>query len=76
MDNWGWCTGTCTAGADDTEGCYTGYHDDAPGDQQDECNIEDCPSEGVSGSCLDGTVPGSVVNPWINYDGAIRILAE
>lgn len=74
MDNWGWCTGTCTAGADDTEGCYTGVTDYETGADQDECDIQDCPSEGNSASCDD--VDGGTVNPWINYDGAVYILAE
>ncbi len=75
MDNWGWCTGFCDAGDDDTDGCYTGVTDYETGDDQDECNIENCPSEGGSSSCEDfGS--SDTVNPWINYDGAIYILAE
>lgn len=78
MDNWGWCTGFCDTkdgdlnDNDGTEGCYTGVL--ADGTSQDECNIENCPSEGNSPSCDD--VNGGTVNPWINYDGAVYILAE
>ncbi|MBI4591961.1 hypothetical protein HY733_00750, partial [Candidatus Uhrbacteria bacterium] len=77
MDNWGWCTGTCTAGADDTDGCYTGVTESGT---QDECDIENCPSEGNSESCDDFDINSDgifdTVNPWINYDGAVYILAE
>ncbi|MBI4256757.1 hypothetical protein HY626_01730 [Candidatus Uhrbacteria bacterium] len=72
MDNWGWCTGYCTAGDDGTEGCYTGVIGSST---QDECNIEECPSENNSDSiCEDSS--GRIVNPWINYDGVVKILTE
>jgi len=74
MDNWGWCTGYCDAGADGTTGCYSGSVE-GESQPQNECDIVNCPSEGLNGSCDDfGTT--KVVNPWINYDGAIYILAE
>jgi hypothetical protein len=73
MDNWGWCTGECDAGADGGSGCYTG-------DGQDECDIDNCPSDndtgsGTSGLCDDiGTT--DIVNPWENFDGYIVIYPE
>jgi hypothetical protein len=69
MDNWGWCTGYCDAGDDGTIGCFSGAG-------QDECDISDCPSEGENEDCIDNNVSGSTVNPWINYDGIIKILAK
>ena len=62
-DNWGWCTGYCNAnptGGETTNSCF--------GDK--ECDISKYPSDGV-GNVID--VGGKVVNPWINYDGVIRI---
>ncbi|MBI4435327.1 hypothetical protein HY630_01515 [Candidatus Uhrbacteria bacterium] len=77
MDNWGWCTGTCDSGpdSDGTDGCYTGVTDYETGADQDECDIENCPSENSSSSSCDDN-GGGIVNPWINYDGAVYILAE
>jgi hypothetical protein len=76
MDNWGWCTGLCDAGMDGTEGCYSGVTWDGEQEfKQNECNIEDCPSENDSGSSCDDN-EGDIVNPWINYDGVVKLLAE
>lgn len=72
MDNWGWCTGFCDSGADETEGCFTGELPN--GSTQDECDIESCPSGGDSESCEDSF--GGTTNPWVNFDGSVYILAE
>lgn len=64
-DNWGWCTGYCTAGTSDStvnsgEGCY--------GDS--ECNVDNCPNEDINSDCIEYYSSG-IDNPWINYDGVI-----
>jgi hypothetical protein len=69
MDNWGWCTGYCDAGTDNTEECFTGIADDGF-TPIEECNIEFCPSEGSTGTCND---ENDTINPWLNFDGTIII---
>ncbi len=59
MDNWGWCTGVCPGGVDDSDGCFDGT--DVGDTGQNECNVDKCPGP----QCLSGI--GS--NPWINFGG-------
>ena len=69
-DNWGWCTGSCPGGADGTGGCYEDTSEDIRNLKKDECNITLCPGD----TCLsEGGRDGSQNNPWINFDGYIRI---
>jgi hypothetical protein len=63
-DNWGWCTGTCPGGVDETDECYDGNQ--FTGDNLNECNW-DCPG---GPTCQRGAA-GS--DPWIYYDGYIII---
>ncbi len=72
-DNWGWCTGFCDAGADGTDNCFSGETED--GTSVRECNIESCPSEGDSSSCVDYGGAGTA-NPWINFDGTIAVTPD
>ncbi len=62
-DNWGWCTGICTAGSvDGTDGCYDGDLELANANEEfDECDYTHYP-EG-----------NSEVDPWIYYDGVITV---
>jgi len=72
-DNWGWCTGFCdtAAGDDGTDGCYSG-------DNRDECDVTQCPSENIDGVgtesavCPD-TYASGTNNPWINFDGYVIV---
>ena len=66
-DNWGWCTGYCDAGSDDTTGCYGS-----------ECDPMSCPSKDLNGvaynSCSDEYAnPDKTVNPWVNFNGYIEV---
>ncbi|MBI4714104.1 hypothetical protein HY771_02885 [Candidatus Uhrbacteria bacterium] len=70
-DNWGWCTGFCDAGSDGKEGCYEGK-----GEEENECQINVCPSENNNDNCPDFYTSKSTVNPWINYDGTIIVEVE
>lgn len=72
-DNWGWCTGFCDAGEDDTNGCFSGNPEDF-GIPIDECDVTNCPSEGESSSCEDSTT--KTINPWINFDGTIVVTPD
>jgi hypothetical protein len=62
-DNWGWCTGTCTAGTTDkTNGCFDGDGDiNNPDPSLDECLYSNFTSS-------TGTT-----DPWVYYDGAITV---
>lgn len=76
-DNWGWCTGFCNAGDDGTNGCFGGE-----GDENNECQIDRCPSDGIDKSknfdsdCPDAFDNDSTVNPWVNFDGYVIIEPE
>lgn len=64
-DNWGWCTGVCTAGGDSTLGCFEGSTDTLTE-----------PNSGLAGTeCAYQTYPdGQVPNdPWVYYDGVIYV---
>lgn len=65
-DNWGWCTGTCLAGADDgTEGCYEGDDYDSLSDitaARSEC-----------GYAASTNTVGGPVDPWVYYNGNIIV---
>ena len=60
LDNWGWCTGSCDGGSDDTGECYEGDSDN------NECDIQNCPG---STTCN----VGGTVNPWINFNGFVVV---
>jgi hypothetical protein len=68
-DNWGWCSGTCTAGnpidAYGTDGCFEGDGDSlgSPSDSNSECSYLIFPEED----------PTASVDPWIYYDGQIVV---
>ena len=72
MDNWGYCTGTCESSNHPDGECFTGYTSADQSSEVDECNIDNCPDEGETGKCES---PGTI-NPWINYDGVVRVAPE
>ncbi len=61
IDNWGWCTGYCDGGAggDETTECYEGS------EPYNECDFQMCPGDSCDTS---GTI-----DPWIYYDGVIKV---
>jgi hypothetical protein len=64
-DNWGWCTGYCDAGSDNTNSCFSGT--------DNECEISKYPSAGLNIKDLDKAGNGKTVNPWTYFDGKIKI---
>ncbi len=74
-DNWGWCTGFCNAGSDNTNGCFSGGKDDVPPTEKknNECQFKNCPSEGKNPLCPDTNVSGKTDNPWVNYNGYVIV---
>jgi hypothetical protein len=62
-DNWGWCTGYCDANkeGENTTACFS-----------QECDISKYPSDG-SDKFLDSKDGGKIVNPWVYYEGTIKI---
>lgn len=70
-DNWGWCTGYCNAGVDlDNDGSV----DHPPSNTAcyaKECSNLSCPAYSTNDQCADRN--GATVNPWINFDGYVRI---
>jgi hypothetical protein len=73
-DNWGWCTGYCDAGSDNTNSCFDGstLTGTPPSGlvNTNECDIPLYPCGG-SGSCKDKN--GKIINPWTYFDGKIKI---
>jgi hypothetical protein len=63
VDNWGWCTGYCDANkeGENTTACFS-----------QECDIAVYPSDG-SKKYLDYKADGKIVNPWVYYEGTIKI---
>lgn len=65
LDNWGWCTGTCTGGSSDP-GCFEGEENalDRPStsSQSNECAYQTYPSPTFSAN-----------DPWVYYDGQIIV---
>lgn len=66
IDNWGWCTGFCDGGSDETDECYQGS---TLADQ--ECDIQNCPSS--TGACDASADTGTYANPWINFNGYVIV---
>ncbi len=68
-DNWGWCTGTCTAGDDGDEGCYEGSIGGRDASFMD--------SDGPNSECSYQAYPDSETaydnDPWVYYDGNIVV---
>lgn len=66
-DNWGWCTGTCTYGADGSDGCYdndgTIESSDYSGgtSTRDECDYTHFPYS------------NTLIDPWVYFDGTITV---
>lgn len=66
-DNWGWCTGTCTAGSDDdSEGCYEG-------DDYETLNQDDIDESRSECAYAAPNIPGDPVDPWVYYDGTVTV---
>lgn len=60
-DNWGWCSGTCNG----NDGCFSGQYglDASSAEPFSQCSYEEYPLSSLQ----------SVLDPWIRYDGIIRI---
>jgi len=73
-DNWGWCSGTCEGGFDQSGGCYDASKNLAKesftftGDN--ECDIQNCPG---GKDCVDSQFDNLTINPWINFEGEIQV---
>jgi hypothetical protein len=67
-DNWGYCTGTCEGGTGE-DLCY----DDEDDGSYNECDL-DCPDvdPNVCGKA-DDSLDTNAMNPWLYFDGQIRI---
>ena len=72
-DNWGWCTGSC-GDADPANGpAGTDCVDDSDGTSgKDECNF-DCNQFASDTQCAAGVGQDNVIDPWINYNGVIKV---
>ncbi len=72
-DNWGWCSGTCTAGDDGDEGCYEGST--IVGGVSRPANFMD--SDGPYSECSYQAYPDGDSaydnDPWVYYDGNIVV---
>lgn len=61
-DNWGWCTGECAGGDDDSDGCFEGVDTTAMSISasssytNNECNYTD-----------------ETIDPWVYYNGAVVV---
>ena len=67
-DNWGWCSGVCTAGADDQDGCFENSGDSITdiNDPDSECAYDYYPTN-------NGVSKNIAVDPWVYYDGVITV---
>lgn len=65
-DNWGWCTGECAGGDDESDGCFEGTDTLAmstasTSNNDNECNYADMPSTEYP------------ADPWVYYNGAVVV---
>lgn len=70
-DNWGWCTGYCDADLDLNNDTVIDHPSSNKSCYATECNLS-CP-DGQSGSGCREDNNGETVNPWINFDGYVRV---
>ena len=69
MDNWGWCTGSCNVNDASAKGsgCFNG--DGTAKNGFKECDPTACPG----GSECPGTQLSKKDDPWVKYEGVVRI---
>lgn len=72
-DNWGWCTGTCTAGDDGKDGCYEGSTTTSTGSQIADFMDTDGPWSECSYKAYPEDGSASDNDPWVYYDGNIVV---
>lgn len=71
-DNWGWCTGYCDADLNLDSNRNTIEHPSSNTScYATECNLS-CP-DGQSGAECREDNNGETINPWINFDGYVRV---